>query len=145
MMSLDLRLNKKITVRVKCLVSHTQKDKLLFASNTSILKARGSRNKTRWISWLKWKLTLVESPGILCLCKAIYEQEPQLLSRFHLCSFVKANAREKPALTERKNNHQLDPDDGTIMAMRRWQKWQGMPHTIKSICMKPLRNLSKLW
>lgn len=54
--------------------------------------------------------------------QAIYEREPQLLSRSHLCSFIEVSTREKTALTERNNHQQLDLDDGTIMVMRKRQK-----------------------
>lgn len=64
-----------------------------------------------------------ESSGKPCLCKAVYEWERQLLSRSHLCSFVKVSARERmPSQKEQTNNQQLDPDDGTIMVMRKRQK-----------------------
>lgn len=84
-----------------------------------------------------------ESSGISCLCKAIYEWEPQLLSRSHLHSFLKVNAREKTAPTERKNNQNPELDDGSTMVMRKKHKLQGMPDTFKIICMRPSGNLSK--
>lgn len=86
-----------------------------------------------------------ESSGISCLCKAIYEWEPQLLSRSHPHSFLKVNAREKTAPTERKNNQNLEVDDGTTMVMSKKHNLQGMLDTVKNICMKPLGNLAKSW
>lgn len=84
-----------------------------------------------------------ESSGISCLCKAIYEWEPQLLSRSHPHSFLKVNPREKTAPTERKNNQNLEVDDGTTMVMSKKHNLQGMLDTVKNICMKPLGNLAK--
>lgn len=128
---------------MKCLFPSTQKQ---VTPCTECFHSQGMRfgEENHMNQLTKMKINFgKESSGTSCLSKAIYEWEPQFQPRSHLHSFLKVNAREETALTERKNNQHLELDDGTTMAMRKKQKLQGMPATIKSICMKPLGNLNK--
>lgn len=131
---------------VKCWVPRTQRDKLLLALNDSILKAWGLGKKTIWTSWLKWKLTLARSfLGYLVCAKPYMSGNHNYSLDLTYTHFLKVNAREKTAPTERKNNQNPELDDGSTMVMRKKHKLQGMSDTFKKICMRPSGNLSKSW
>lgn len=76
---------------MKCLVPHTEKGELLLALNT--FQGMRFKEENHMNQLTKMKINFgKESSGISCLCKAIYEWEPQFRSKSHLHSFLKVTA-----------------------------------------------------